>query len=180
MQLWACLHIGIIPLFLESGRIQFIPELHPLLIFWATMIDIVRYFSFFSVDQERTSFEVFPAGLAIVEHDGTVKWLMPVILQSLCRIKVENYPFDVQVSIVLFSSILACTLLGSTHTHSNILIISQIKVSVSAWLYFRGFTVTNQLRNNYYAEFFHFAGLPIKVWILESGWFQVGYNKSYK
>lgn len=63
--------------------------------------DIVLYNS---VDQERTSFEVFPAGLAIVEHDGTVKWLMPVILQSLCRIKVENYPFDVQDCPLKFGS----------------------------------------------------------------------------
>ena len=50
------------------------------------------------MDVERTAFEVFPSGVAGVSSDGQVTWFAPVIMQSLCRIKVELYPFDEQVT----------------------------------------------------------------------------------
>ena len=49
------------------------------------------------MDVERTAFEIFPAGVAAVTHGGDVSWASPIIMQSLCKIKVNGYPFDVQV-----------------------------------------------------------------------------------
>ena len=58
----------------------------------------------FSVDQERTAFEVIPLGVVAVSHAGLVEWDAPVVMQTMCKITVEYYPFDEQICPIKFGS----------------------------------------------------------------------------
>ena len=51
-----------------------------------------------SVDQERKSIELLSDTLITITYDTTVFWSSPALFKSTCRLKVHDYPFDLQVT----------------------------------------------------------------------------------
>ncbi len=51
-----------------------------------------------SVDQERKSIELLSDTLLTIMHDGEIFWSSPALFKSTCRLKVHDYPFDLQVT----------------------------------------------------------------------------------
>jgi len=66
----------------------------------------ILYISFNSVDEDKS----FGGSLdqlnnrVIISHDGSIKWLTPVIFRAKCAMDVEFFPFDTQHCELKFGS----------------------------------------------------------------------------
>ncbi|KAI0235106.1 Neuronal acetylcholine receptor subunit alpha-10 [Lamellibrachia satsuma] len=57
-----------------------------------------------SVDEDRPSTELLSDTAAVVSSTGDIKWSIPVVIKSACRVNVADYPFDIQRCPLKFGS----------------------------------------------------------------------------